>query len=129
MAEEAEDYGDCSQYSRRDVRGSFTMLQVASQDQNEDGQSYQPDRHTAAIDSDTTYPFDQIVSAGAEDKPLVAEESHRDGDEVRQNRGIHVAERPDPCERPIQKGKERVAKDSIESAYQQVADKLRQRFV
>ena len=86
------------------------MLQVTAQNGNQNGQSYESDRHAAAIDSNTTYPFDQVVSAGVEDEPLVSEESHRDGDEAGQEARIHISV-ADSGEKPVEEGKEAIAED------------------
>ncbi len=104
------------------------MLHVTAQNGNQNGQSHQSDRHAAAIDSSTTYPFHQIVSARVEDEPLVSEESHRDGDEAGQETRIHISV-ADSGEKPVEEGKEAIAEYGVESANEQIAGELQDRLV
>jgi len=102
---------------------------MTAKDRNKDGQSYNSDRNAAAIDTNTSHPFNQIVSASAKDKPFVSEEGRRDGYGAGQDTGEYVAIFNQPGERPVQECEQPIAEYGVESAHQTVANELRERLV
>lgn len=107
--------------------GHLWIPQVMMKNRDQDCQPDQTDEHGAPVNPNAAHPLDQVVATCAEDKPLVTEERNCDCDNVAQHSRIEIAIVTETAEQPVQQRKDRIAKQRVESADQQVAQELRKR--
>ena len=124
MANEAEKHRYDGQDGCGDIRSQLRSVQGTAQNGNQDRQACQPNKRAGSVDSETANPLCQVIAARAEDEPFVVEKRNRDGDDVRENCSIHVAERAQTGKEPIEECEDAVAENGIETANEKVTDEL-----
>lgn len=128
MTEEAKNHRNDRQHRGGDVRGSARLTQMSAKDGNKNWQTCQSNKRTGAVDPKTANPFDQVVSLGSKNEPLIPQESHTNRNEIRENGRIHIAIGTEPREQPIEECEDSITKEGVKSTHENVAHKLPQRF-
>ena len=126
VAEVAGGHRDCGEDSSREIGGGLAGAEAAAQEQRERRQQQQVEEHAGAVDRDATQPFTEVMAAGVENKPFVAEKGDGDGDdaaeEARDLRSVDAV----PAQEVVDGDEERVAEAGIEGADQKITEDLRE---
>ncbi len=129
VPQKTENHDDCRHQSSCDIWGLCWVVQSVPQNWYQNGHTCKCNEYAATVDSDTSYPFAKIISAGTKHEPLVSEKCDSNCDQAPEHSGVHIAVRAQPCEGPVQQREEAVAKNRVEAADKNVSRELQRRFV
>ena len=127
MAHEAEQNDDHRHNRSCNIWCLCGSLQIVSQNRDQKRHTCQSDEYTAAVDSKTANPFNQVIPTSTKDEPLVSKKGDADRNQASKKAREHVVVSAQPRSGPVQESEKAITKNSIESSNKNVAHKLLER--